>query len=78
MSTKKNEGSSICCGWRSKPRRTNPSYGHFFVYSAERANRRSCSPRTSDTLHQLAHLLRDFSPVLLHGGMTSPRAAGKC
>ncbi len=24
-----------------------------------------------DTLHQLAHLLRDFSPVLLHGGMTT-------
>ena len=24
-----------------------------------------------DTLHQLAHLLRDFSPVLLHGGMST-------
>ena len=24
-----------------------------------------------DTLHQLSHLLRDFSPVLLHGGMTT-------
>src|SRR6185503_7732422 len=29
-----------------------------------------------DTLHQLAHLLRDFSPVLLHGGMTTSERQG--
>ena len=76
MPTKKDEGSSTCFDWRSRPRRTNPSYEHFVVYSAGRASRRSCSPSIATHCINSAHLLRDFSPVLLHGGMTHQRAAG--
>ena len=65
------DGSSTCFGWREQAQAHESKLGHFVVYSAERANRRSCSPSTATRCINWLIVLRDFSPVLLHGGMTA-------